>query len=682
MGLFEDLSKFNRRQEAVVTAFSKIGYKVVPRKGTPCINRDNKTVYLPVVDPAKYPDVLRTIRGWTDHEMAHELYKSDMGLLKKAIGQGKKFEAIFRYLEDGRVERLESEAFEGCRENLLYGEREALAERKKMGLTLYLAGKYGASGVKLYKMEEWGAIIGADLVKKCYNIQTCQQAYDVAQEAYGRIQKYIDKAVTGEMESEKSEEESEPHPTVSKEGPEEKEEKKGKPKEQDEILQDDKPEPKKSKGDKKDEADSEKSEETSKTEDSSESDDGPEDDETGPGISDEPSDGSKESGINTESEASDDNNEDSDSDESESDSDGDDSEDSDSVVDEADEGDDSTEPGAKGTTPEEDAIEKASRMKSKLDDMISDKDLMDDLLKKLHKDLEKIPEDPRSYTPYTENDVVYDLTKGCSSFTDKGWFPRLIDEARTKVNVLAQKLRLELFATKMLNERYKDRGRLDQRRLHVLGMGTTTDVFMKRTIQPEIDTAISLLIDSSLSMGSSIKLAAQVAYLLSSTLETINIPHEVLSFTACGDRIYGGGYDRTLPLRHFIHKSFSTRLNHCLEAMNRIGSIMSQNTDGESVLWAAARLATRKEKRRVLFVLSDGEPVNGETNEYKLSEHLKEIIRLVSKHGIECVGIGIQTDCVEKFYPHSVVVNNLNDLVTTAYGELVQAIRGAKREVR
>ena len=40
MGLFEDLAKFNRRQEAVVTAFSKINYRVVPRKGPP----DRKSV--------------------------------------------------------------------------------------------------------------------------------------------------------------------------------------------------------------------------------------------------------------------------------------------------------------------------------------------------------------------------------------------------------------------------------------------------------------------------------------------------------------------------------------------------------------------------------------------------------------------------------------------------------------
>jgi len=698
MGLFEDLSKFSRRQEAVITAFSKIGYRVVPRKGTPCINRDKKTVYLPVVDPAKYPNVLTTIRGWTDHEMAHELYKSDHEVLKKAMAKGKKFESIFRYIEDGRVERLESRDFEGCRENLLYGEREALAERKKMGLTLYLAGKYGVEGIKLYKMEEWGAIVGEDIIEKCNKIETCQDAYDVAQEAYGRIQKYIDDAVTGEMETEAAEEESELHPTVSKEGPkDEKKEKKESKREADEILQDEKDKPESEKDKKKSESESKKddkdgeSESESKKEDKdgesedadddSEADGDTEDDRTPDGRPEGKEDKAEvveddEAEEGEEGEEGDSGDEGSDSSKSEvnSKADKDSSEDSEGVE------------GKSGDGIDEE--EKKSRIESKLDEMIEDKDLMDDLLKKLHDDLDKIPEDPRAYTPCTVNDQVYDLTRDHSGFYSHKWFPRLIDEARSKVNALAQKLRLELFTTKMMFERYKDRGRLDQRRLHVLGMGTTTDVFMKRLEQPELDTAISLLIDSSGSMDGKIQLAAQVAYLLTSTLETLNVPTEVLSFTADWKGVTGlyppprSSYDRNIPLHHFIHKSFSTKLRFCTEAMNRIGCLMSQNTDGESVLWAAARLATRKEKRRILFVLSDGEPYNGDTDPYKLQEHLKHIIGMVSKAGIECVGIGIETSYVNRFYPHNVVVNNINDLVTTAYGEVVKAIRGAKREVR
>jgi cobalamin biosynthesis protein CobT len=673
MGLYEDLSKFNRRQEAVVTAFSKIGYKVVPRKGGPCIDREHKVVYMPIVDPAEYPDVIRTIRGWTDHEMAHELYESSREDLKKAISKGKKFESIFRYLDDGRVERLESRDFEGCRENLVYLEKETLADRKKMGLTLYLACKYGVEGVKLYKMDEWGSILGTDLIKKCHNIKDSGDIYDVAQECYKRIQKYIEDAVDSEMESsEEDTEESEQHPTVGKDGPEKEKKEKGTPKEPDELLQDEKekPKPKKDKKSKEEKDDSSK-------EDSND---------TSGDTSEDTSEGDK--GNKEEPEESNDNKEDptkesedeskSESDEVNKDKEGEGEKSEDSTG-------DASEDVENDTDEEEGSSEdRKSRIKSKLDSMISDKDLMDGLLDKLHKELDKIPETPGTYTPYTVNDKVYDLTKSCDGFYSKHWFPGLINEARTKVSALAQKLRLELFATKMMFERYKDRGRLDQRRLHVLGMGTTADVFMRRIEQPEMDTAISLLIDASASMecGNKIRLAAQVAYLLSSTLETLNIPNEVLSFTA--RTRYGirpSGYDRTIPLEHYIHKSFTSRLNHCMEAMNRIGSFMCENTDGESVLWAAARLATRKEKRRILFVLSDGNPQNGDTDSDKLDAHLKEVVKMVSKHGIECVGIGILTDCVKEYYPHNVVVNNINDLVSTAYGEIVKAIRGARREV-
>jgi cobalamin biosynthesis protein CobT len=674
MGLFEDMSKFNRRQEAVVTAFSRIGYKVVPRKGCPCINRESKTVYLPVVDPDKYPDVLRTIRGWTDHEMAHELYKSSTDVLRKAIAKGKKFENIFRYIEDGRVERLESRDFQGCKENLTYLEKTTLVDRKKMGLTLYLAGKYGQEGVKLYKMDEWGAILGASIIKKCNQIETCQDAYDVAQVAFKRIQKYIESAVDSEG-SEEASEDPEQHPSVGKEGTEKKE--KGPEKEQDEILQEDKPESKESEDEK------EKSDSGDDTSDGEEP-DGDSGDKDNPGESPKEESGEvqkdkddSESTPDHDSEGETDtpsgetpNRDSGDTDNPE----GSPSENSDGVP----EGTESPEP-----TPESTEEERNSKIEDKLDELLGDKDLMEGLLEKITADLSDIPEDPRAYTPYTVNDRVHDLTKDLGYFPSKGWFPILIQEARSKVSVMATKLRLELFATKMLFERYKDRGNLDQRRLHVLGMGTTTDVFMKRTVKPELDTAISLLVDASGSMtGTKIALAAQVAYLLSSTLETINIPNEVLSFTDGSSRkAYPVGYDRYAPLEHFIHKSFSSRLKHCTEAMNRIGCAMRNNTDGESVLWAAARLAIRKEKRRILFVLSDGIPSNGHTEESKLHGHLKEMVQMVSKHGIECIGIGIQTNSVKEFYPHNVVVNNIDDLVTTVYGELVKAIRGAKKGV-
>jgi len=702
MGLFEDLGKFNKRQEAVVTAFSRIGYRVVPRKGPPCINRDTKIVYLPVVDPEAYPDVLRTIRGWIDHEMAHELYGSDKNVLKRAIAKGKKFESVFRYIEDGRVERLESRDFEGCRQNLSYLEKETLADRKKMGLTLYLAGKYGVEGVKLYKMDEWGTILGADLVEKCHKIKTCQDAYDVAQKAYKRIQDYIEAAVNDEMESEEeaTEEDAEKHPTVSKEGPENKEEKKKQKKSQeaDEILQDDKPENKgEDKNEDDDSAEGKDSEEQDNGhENNPESTGGPTDDnseatdEEVPVPKDEKK-SSKESNK-TDNGAESDGTEDSESKEDAFESDNvssnneesneSDDDSSDGAGSEKDIGSSSNgEPGGNG-----EPSNREERVEKKLEELVSDGDLMDALLEKLNKNLEDIPYDPKTYTPYTADDEVHDLTKDWSKFhITRSWFPNLVADARGKVNVLAQKLRLELFATKMLFDRYKDRGRLDQRRLHVLGMGTSTDVFMKRTEQPELDTAITLLVDGSGSMEdqSKIRLAAQIAYLLSSTLETINIPHEVLSFTTKQYNVQEYTYDRTRPLVHFIHKSFATRLNHSIEAMNRIGGAQDCNVDGESVLWAAARLASRKEKRKVLFVLSDGKPnSNRDSEKFKVWQHLKEVVRMVSRHGIECVGIGILTADVREFYPHCVVVEDINDLVTTVYSELVKAIRGARREVR
>jgi cobalamin biosynthesis protein CobT len=120
-------------------------------------------------------------------------------------------------------------------------------------------------------------------------------------------------------------------------------------------------------------------------------------------------------------------------------------------------------------------------------------------------------------------------------------------------------------------------------------------------------------------------------------------------------------------------------MKHCLDAIKAYGGDSCENADGESVLWAASRLYSRPEKRKILFVISDGEPQNAETGYNKLGKHLKKVVDMISKKGIECVGIGIQTDAVEEYYKNNVVLNDMGDMVNKIYAKIVEALRGAKR---
>jgi len=72
---------------------------------------------------------------------------------------------------------------------------------------------------------------------------------------------------------------------------------------------------------------------------------------------------------------------------------------------------------------------------------------------------------------------------------------------------------------------------------------------------------------------------------------------------------------RLNDLRHIVYKSFdepaSNVATNCA-VMIRDG-LLKENIDGEALLWANARLEKEKVERKILFVLSDGAPVDDST---------------------------------------------------------------------
>jgi hypothetical protein len=72
-------------------------------------------------------------------------------------------------------------------------------------------------------------------------------------------------------------------------------------------------------------------------------------------------------------------------------------------------------------------------------------------------------------------------------------------------------------------------------------------------------------------------------------------------------------------------------------------------------LWFAANdLLKQKEKRKLIIVLTDGEPDD--------SAATHDILERCNRSGFELLGIGIQTRSVERFFPSSLVINDLKDL--------------------
>ena len=121
-------------------------------------------------------------------------------------------------------------------------------------------------------------------------------------------------------------------------------------------------------------------------------------------------------------------------------------------------------------------------------------------------------------------------------------------------------------------------------------------------------------------------------------------------------------------LRHIIYKSFNQSFKKSkvnLGLMLKEG-VLKENIDGEALLFAKSRLLNREEKRKILMVISDGNPIDDSTNlvndEDILSDHLRQVVNNIQKEKkIEVLAIGVGHD-TDGFYRNSITIRNLNEL--------------------
>lgn len=193
-------------------------------------------------------------------------------------------------------------------------------------------------------------------------------------------------------------------------------------------------------------------------------------------------------------------------------------------------------------------------------------------------------------------------------------------------------------------------------------------VFRQKNEARSKDVAVSLVVDCSGSMriDGRIKSAVYSAYAFCSVLTNMGIACEVLGFTTVGSH-QTWDYSRWAGLYIPIFKSFNDRWD--TQAKRRLAkpyddaSWLFNNVDGESVQIAANRLLARPEKKKIMIVLSDGEPA-ADGLDRDLHEHLKETVAELEKY-MKIIGIGIDSSSVSDYYKSHVVLNSISDLPTT-----------------
>lgn len=203
-------------------------------------------------------------------------------------------------------------------------------------------------------------------------------------------------------------------------------------------------------------------------------------------------------------------------------------------------------------------------------------------------------------------------------------------------------------------------------------------IFMEEVKGETLDTAISVLVDLSGSMGSGSsegEKAWHAKHMLIALVETfsaLHVPFEVIGFhnrPECG--LYDGKkYSRTEPFEFRIFKEFGESHRSTRQRYSAVTG-GGNNADGEAVLYIAKRLALRPESRKMLFVLSDGMPSAG-GNRAAQRQHLKDVVKMVSDAGIEVLGIGAKCPQIKEYYcgmtgAEHVVIDDLDTLAVKVY---------------
>ena len=245
----------------------------------------------------------------------------------------------------------------------------------------------------------------------------------------------------------------------------------------------------------------------------------------------------------------------------------------------------------------------------------------------------------------------------CPREADELW-PSILDEIRTTTTALKRRLQSLLQAATLKPVRLGHRGRLDNGALHKLSINDPK-LFRRSAIRIGLDSAVHLLIDVSGSMAGQMKFVSATAYCLSEALA--KVPGLSLGATAFPGGPIGRGksWETVSPiLRHgqALHRKFQ---------LTAEGSTPM----GEAVWWALQEMAPLKQKRKIILILTDGEPDYIDNTKTAIGEALRL--------GYEIYGLGLDSNDIKRLLPgRSAVIKQLADLPQAMFGLLGAAITG------
>jgi cobalamin biosynthesis protein CobT len=246
-------------------------------------------------------------------------------------------------------------------------------------------------------------------------------------------------------------------------------------------------------------------------------------------------------------------------------------------------------------------------------------------------------------------------------------YDRVVGEKIATEESFAQQVRkLIQIRAKVQTQFGVKRGKLDQSRISRVcfkAPGLSERVFKNRIQNTTLDAAITVLIDMSGSMaGVKVLSACAAGLLMNEVSTTLNIPCEVLGFTDC-TRATSTGW-QAFPIM-YIYKGFNDlKVSHddFLRYFGYSSNTMLGNPDGENILWAYDRLLKRKEKNRILIVMSDGNPAATKGGSGLIPFTEQVIKEIENDKKVFIYGLGMLSDAVTRLYKYHSVVKKVEEI--------------------
>ena len=201
-------------------------------------------------------------------------------------------------------------------------------------------------------------------------------------------------------------------------------------------------------------------------------------------------------------------------------------------------------------------------------------------------------------------------------------------------------------------------GRLDTRRLYRLAVKNPY-VFENLGRRQSLDTAVHILLDASGSMcGDRIRLATASCHAVASALQSI--PGVNVGVSVFPAHVPHGEVGVYPLVRHGqrVHQIFSVDAGG--------GTPLA-----ESLWWIIQRMLPLKEARKLILVITDGEPDNGPS--------AQKTMATADKIGMEIYGVGIDAPTVGTLFPHWTNITRMEDLASTLFHTLQGALLWKRR---